>query len=113
MIKQRYPYDCAIACMAMFLGLEWEQVFDAFGKPTAGIPINKSAEYLWKNGMDVEWFDQQMPKRKALVVVESLNQPPKRHMIYFDGTNFHDPSTGSLLYRTWSDVLGGIVGVLE
>ncbi len=112
MVEQRYHWDCAVCAHAMYLGKTYDEIFEAYGKPTEGFPLNKSVEYLWSLGHDVEWFENEMPNTRAVVIVQSKHFPGKWHSIYFDGQEFYDPSPKEK-YIKWQDVQKNLVGTVE
>ncbi len=112
MIEQRHAWDCAICAHAMYLGKTYEEIFDAYGKPDEGYPLNKSVEHLWTMGCDVEWFEGKMPEYNAVVIVKSKNFPGKWHSIFYDGEKFFDPSPLGK-YTDWFDVKENLIGTVE
>lgn len=112
MIKQRFPFDCMVATLAMYLSKTWEDVYDEIGCPNEGIMTSKAAEFLWTKGFDVIWREAQMPTKKAIVCVLSKNFPDAWHAIYYDGKQFFDPSPRQQ-FTDWDDVKKSLRGTLE
>jgi hypothetical protein len=112
LIRQRYPYDCAVASSAMYLGITWEEVRSHFGDITEGIPTNKVCEFLWSQGQNVEFYRDQLPTKKALVIALSRNHEEGWHMMYFDGRKLFDPSTEKT-YTDLEDVGTSLVGCVQ
>jgi len=98
-IKQKYKWDCCIASIAMMVGCEYEEVFEAFKEL---FPKHK------KNGLsDDEIFElliyfKQKPKLiddvilgvAGIIFLPSKNEPDGSHAVYFDGEKIFDPNNG-------------------
>ncbi len=111
MIPQRHSYDCMICALAMYFEVSYEEVSDYF-QPEDGVPCNEAAKYMWSLGADIDWYQELLPNKKAIVVVKSKNYPGKWHAIYFDGTLYHDPAHGDEKYKSEKEVLNGLIGYL-
>ena len=112
LIEQRTSWDCAICANAMFLEKNYEDIFEEYGKPNDGYPLNKSVEYLWNLGLDVDWYPEKMPEKKAVVIVKSKNHQDKWHSIFYNGEIFFDPSKQQK-YSNWFDVKENLIGCIE
>lgn len=107
MIQQHFQSDCAVACLAMFLGVKYEDVakhchgfelvtFGLCGKRTYDIADLFGADILWR---DVSKLDYSKP---AVLSVPSLNIPGGRHSVYWDGKTIFDPNVGRPDKRTYT-----------
>jgi len=111
-IKQKDENGCGIACLAMWLGMEYEEVRDQYFDDGRfedrgltdwdmwrvfsfhHVPIKK---WRWKGIEELQGW-------KAILGVESLNYPGAYHYVYWDGEELHDPSPG----KTYTvDMLNG------
>ena len=121
MIKQRYEYDCVLACVAMATGRPYEELFDeefcqkieankgcnhdeideAFGK--AGWKRDEDFVSRYMGHIQSNEVRDLLWKRKAMIQVNSLNYEKGMHMIFWDGEEFKDPSNKQV-YRWWSHV---------
>lgn len=109
-IKQRGDYDCALCCVAMALGKPLDELFTAeqFAEAEqrrSTAPGDLLVELGLTDGIDFRSVYlgavseskgnvlQLLHGRKALLQVQSLNNPPPaKHIIYWDGYALHDPS---------------------
>lgn len=112
-MNQRFNWDCAHCCLAIFLEVPISQIYLAFPKQE-GIPVSNVAEYLWANNIDVDWFRAQMPTKgiKAITVVKSKTFEEKWHAIFFDGEKFVDPARNNR-YEAFDEIEANLIGTLQ
>lgn len=109
-VKQKHTNDCALACIAMASGKDYDKIFSkkliktiekeggaysvtleqAYG--AAGYEKDVSYSVVYTGGTNVGTVREFIWKRKALLQVDSLNQEGKMHLIYWDGEKIIDPS---------------------
>lgn len=99
-VQQRMPADCAVATLAMFLGLTYEDI----AKHCAGYELAiqglswSREEYIF--GLfetPVAVYDRSLIdwSQPAILSVPSLNEPDGgTHSVYWDGTRAWDPQMG-------------------
>lgn len=96
MIKQKYPRDCAICCLAAATNLDYEEVAAA-----AGVWFDpwKGTTNIWKVisnlGIKRAQIVSKLTDRPALVsyfVRDGEDGTALTHMKYWDGSNMHDPA---------------------
>lgn len=108
-VKQKWKNDCALACIAMASGKDYDTIFTkklikaidkeggATGKTleqaftAAGYVKDKTYSTVYTAAIggtirELIW------KRKALLQVDSLNYEGGMHLIYWDGEKIIDPS---------------------
>lgn len=115
LIKQRFDKDCALCCLAMILGISYEEAYEAQGDlgdllRTRG-PYGKEFVNLFANlGLvpDIEYktlfllpeycndtfLQNALWGRPALIEVRSKNygKSGEKHIVYWDGRELFDPS---------------------
>lgn len=99
MIQQRFNADCAVACLAMFLGVEYEEVAKhctGWELVRDGMPNfrGKHLASLFKAAivfLDPAMLDRARP---AVLAVPSLNEAGGTHALFWDGTRVFDPNEG-------------------
>jgi hypothetical protein len=113
-IEQRNSSDCGICCIAMALALPYEEVLaaahDCWSVENGLKSESKVLERLGLNGsffnghpcgdfvcfhsdiLSPHFFLNFAYGRRALMTVPSLNHEGLWHMVYWDGTDVHDPS---------------------
>jgi len=99
MIAQKFDSDCAVACLAMFLGVTYESVAKhchGFEMVTFGLGSERVDDIagLFKTEiiyLDISRLDRSKP---AVLTVPSLNTHGTKHAVYWDGSALHDPNTG-------------------
>lgn len=99
-ISQRFSSDCAVACMAMFLGVDYEEVArhcTGWELTRGGMPNHRETyitslfevEIVFR---DISKIDRRQP---AVLTVPSLNSDTGgTHAVYWDGARLHDPNHG-------------------
>lgn len=104
-IKQRTTFDCAVCCLAMVTDTSYENVLEYLPREALiylaqqkGIYARNEIEYLIRVNYKFETLytpEGYKPKhkRKAVLLVPSLNNPNKKHSIAYDGEKVLDPST--------------------
>lgn len=100
LIQQRTDKDCGLACIAMYLGITYddavilcERATDFHWKPD--MPVNFATELMalraaGHSSAIVQEFD---PDRPAIISILSINFPDLLHAVYWDGREVFDPST--------------------
>jgi hypothetical protein len=99
LIKQRTTNDCGVACIAMYLGCDYEAAVELARKATKGawtpdMPVNFATELATlrlagHSSAIVQEFD---PERPAIISILSLNFPDLLHAVYWNGNEVYDPS---------------------
>lgn len=112
-VQQKFDADCVVACLAMFLGVEYEEiathckgyeivkfgVSDSVSKRICGM-FKIEIEPLHPTVMD--WAEP------AILTVPSLNQVVDgqtngTHAIYWDGKRVYDPQKGRKGRKTYTN----------
>ncbi len=97
LIKQRHHGDCAIAAIAMFVGVSYEDVEKKLSKVElyAGLTEEREVEVIGSFGIRVELRMNETwdPSEPAVLSVPSLNLDSTLHAVYWDGSRIYDPST--------------------
>lgn len=108
-IQQRFTSDCAVACMAMFLGVDYEDVAahcTGYELVRHGLPNSREryiadlfeVEIVFRDRSLVDW------SRPAVLTVPSLNSPKGgTHAVYWDGTRAWDPNHGREGRKSYSN----------
>lgn len=113
MIQQRFDADCAAACLAMLLGVTYEQVAQhCAGNQLVryGVPDFKlidiarlfDRELVAVDSTLIDWT------RPAILTVPSYNTQPGAgsngmHAVFWDGARCHDPNEGRPGKRTYTN----------
>jgi len=98
LIQQRYKGDCAVASLAMFLGITYDEILEHFVKEledqfSDGIWNSKVFEVAKKYGVELTCIYKEFDlTRRSLVIVPSLIAKDRQHTIFWDGDNVYDPS---------------------
>lgn len=97
-VKQRFRSDCAVCCLAMFLGCEYEEI----ARHCAGheLVANGLTNFREKHiaglfEVDIVFRDTSMldRSRKAVLTVPSLNSGVGlTHAVFWDGNRIWDPA---------------------
>lgn len=123
MIKQRYESDCALACLAMVSGKDYDELWDVdfidkiekahtcsgdnldevFKRAGYTKDVNMKCVYVNPHDVSSLVLRNLLWKRKALIQVDSLNYERGMHMIYWTGTEILDPSTKQV-YKWWQNI---------
>jgi len=125
LVKQRTRMDCAICCMAMLTGRDYDDVMAAVGDAfdqVKGMRYDQKAlkrlgfRFSYENGqpagdavvrlrgiMAPEFFLCLAWGRRALISVPSLNTPDSFHMVFYDGRRVFDPAPKKT-YRAFADL---------
>lgn len=98
-VNQKTNYDCAVAAMAMFLNVSYEEVagvlYDDLRQPeTEGTTDENMIEVMEKFGtktMQVNFVLRGVP---AILTVPSLNVKNANHAVYWTGQYILDPQHG-------------------
>lgn len=105
LIKQKYEADCAVACLAMFCGVTYEQLMGCIQfnlnrqEPIKFMNNEEMAKILIQYGHKPMQSYTLLPEVKSIICVPSLGTKKKFHYIYFDGYKIHDPSN----FETYSN----------
>ena len=97
-IAQKHAYDCVIACLAMYLNKSHKYIKDKYFMnrdfTNKGYGITKSEELnvLKLEGCNCKDISPELPNRKAIVTVPSLNYPNSYHAVFWDGITICDPN---------------------
>lgn len=125
LIKQEGASDCELACMAMALGMTYDDLRARLGPgfvrlinlsgtsdfyedvmlATLGLVEHQDYEKgLFSHHQMTMWFAKRaLWGRRAILSVRSKNNVDGRHAIYWDGERIFDPSP-KLTYDDWSEV---------
>lgn len=96
LVRQRRKDDCVIACLAMFLGYSYENVWDKYPK---GIPrtlkdYEKKIQRLGINPIVfTPWIEETLDV-DALISLPSLNVIGSLHMLVYREGRVYDPNQG-------------------
>jgi hypothetical protein len=108
--KQKHASDCALACLAMISGKDYDKIFskklikaiEKAGTATgdnldsayvaAGYIKDKTYKVIYTAQDNVNTVQTMIWKRKALLQVDSLNYEGGMHLIYWNGEELIDPS---------------------
>lgn len=111
LVQQRSNYDCALACLSMASGVNYEHLFEKefcerIEKATTCTGLDLEEAYsragFTKQNMKVVYVGyNQSPiiirsllwGRRALIQVPSLNYEGSEHFIFWNGKEILDPST--------------------
>jgi hypothetical protein len=99
-IQQKFTADCAVACLAMFLGVEYEDVLrHVSGHELTLVGLTNSREAYIARLFEVEIYFLDRTKidrfKPAVLTVPSLNSKTGlTHAVYWDGTRIYDPNQG-------------------
>ena len=97
---ERFTADCAVACLAMFLGVEYEDVLRHVGGhelTLRGLTNYREAYIARLFEVDISFLDRTKIDRSkpAVLTVPSLNSKTGlTHAVYWDGTRIYDPNQG-------------------
>jgi len=113
LMRQRFDADCAVCCLAMFLGLEYEDVAKhcaGYELVWAGLTNDRERAIASLYRVDVEFVDGSRIDwdRPAVVTVPSLNacgERPATHAVYWDGERSWDPNSGREGKRVYTNQL--------
>lgn len=100
-ISQKQPYDCVVACLAMFIDKNYNYVKNKyfsdhdFSCEGQGITKYNEIKVLEKEGYIVRDISPILPVRKAIVTVPSLNYKGKYHAVFWDGITICDPNANN------------------
>jgi hypothetical protein len=100
LIQQKFAADCAVACLAMFLGVEYEDVLRHVGGhelTLGGLTNNREAYIARLFEVEISFLDRTKIDRSkpAVLTVPSLNSKTGlTHAVYWDGTRIYDPNQG-------------------
>ncbi len=99
-ITQRFEYDCAVCCLAMFLGVE----YDAIVRHSTGYELTLSGLTNDREKFIAGLFDVEIKfrdrgridwARPAVLTLPSLNAARLgTHTVYWDGKRAYDPNDG-------------------
>lgn len=122
--QQRTTHDCVLCCLAMAVGLSYEEALQRLGELgqffvdvgcADGDDINALEILGLKRDVDFKrykisifWCTQGFLRnilwgRRAMLEVRSRNKEAGWHAIYWDGTELRDPSN-RLTYTDWNEV---------
>ena len=105
LIKQRYRYDCDVACIAMFSGKSYNDIKnDYFSCHDFDKRNMKKVEFeaiMYDLKINIKQFSEFDKSKDAICVVHSINTPGKLHTVYWDATNQEvcDPQRGMRPFR--------------
>jgi ABC-type bacteriocin/lantibiotic exporter with double-glycine peptidase domain len=109
-VKQKTKNDCALACLAMVSGKNYDKIFkkslikaiEKAGTATgdnldaaykaAGYIKDETYKVLYTAQDNANTVRSMIWKRKALLQVDSLNYEGGMHLIFWDGEKLIDPS---------------------
>jgi len=99
-VQQKFNSDCAVACMAMFLDVDYEDVVrHCAGYELVSCGLTNHRERYIAGLFEVEIVFRDRTKldrsQAAVLTLPSLNSDkPSTHAVYWDGTRVHDPNHG-------------------
>lgn len=107
-VQQRFSGDCQLCCLAMFLGVSYEEVVKhVWGNELVHGLRDERTEYilgLFEADVvirDVNRLDRSQP---AVLTVPSLNHyDGGRHVVYWDGERVWDPNQGVPGKKTYTN----------
>lgn len=124
-VDQRTDHDCVFCCLAMVLGLTYEQAAARAGAAFMEIlnvqgctdPMEQALYAAFGLKKEVDFLELRYSPhwasiagvrnllwgRRAMVTVRSKNIPDGFHMLYWDGNQVFDPSS-KRRYEDWSEV---------
>jgi hypothetical protein len=96
-VQQHFKSDCAVACLAMFLGEKYEAIAKhchGFELVSFGLSAERTDDIADLFGADLIWRDPSKldRSRPAVLSVPSLNLDGSRHSVFWDGQALHDPN---------------------
>ena len=100
LIQQKFTADCAVACLAMFLGVEYEDILRHVNghELTLGGLTNYREAYIARLfEVEIFFLDRTRIDRSkaAVLTVPSVNSKTGlTHAVYWDGTRIYDPNQG-------------------
>lgn len=109
LIQQRFTSDCAVACLAMFLGVDYEAIVrhcTGYELVLNGLANAREAYIAKMFEVDLIFLDRtKLKKRKpAVLTVPSLNSDKgATHALYWDGKRIYDPNYGRSGKRTYTN----------
>lgn len=113
LIKQRTPYDCALACLVMVIGQDYDHVRSKIPDTGEGMYTNEILDTL--DAFDIEWdYSKEVPvsdKDTFILTVPSKNVEGRLHSIVYHHGKVYDPST-RIQYTDPEDALGKAIGCL-
>jgi|CXWL01.1.fsa_nt_gi hypothetical protein len=124
-VDQRTDHDCVFVCLAMVLGLTYEQAAARAGAAFmeilqvqgctgvmedalyAAFGLKKDVDYVERvyspHWGTVGGIKNMLWGRRAMVTVRSKNIPDGWYMLYWDGEKVYDPSRKKR-YESWDEV---------
>ena len=105
---ERFTADCAVACLAMFLGVEYEDVLRHVGGhelTLRGLTNYREAYIARLFEVEISFLDRTKIDRSkpAVLTVPSLNSKTGlTHAVYWDGTRIYDPNQGCKGKKTYT-----------
>lgn len=131
LVKQRSKFDCALACLAMVSGKQYEELFDpefcarieqkttcsgddlAEAYRRAGFVKDKNMRVIYIGyGASVPVIRQMLWGRRAMIQVPSLNYEGSEHFIYWNGREIFDPSNKQV-YRFSQHIFPTYVSIFD
>ena len=100
LIQQKFAADCAVTCLAMFLGVEYEDILRHVGGhelTLGGLTKSREAYIAQLFEVEISFLDRTKidRSRPAVLTVPSLNSKTGlTHGVYWDGTRVYDPNQG-------------------
>jgi len=96
-VAQKHEMGCGVACVAMFLGVSYDEAFERFFSDfdleTQGLNMVFVREAVQDAGVDLRvYVADEVPDCRAILVVKSLNAEDEGHYVYWDGETVRDPS---------------------
>ena len=117
--QQKYPYDCALACLATISGREYDDLWEStkfigIQERDLGIygdTLDEAIEHagfhhykrVYTGRIENYFLKDLLFDRIALLQVRSLNNENAKHMIVWDRNKILDPSTKQV-YRFFSSI---------
>lgn len=109
LIQQRFTSDCAVACLAMFLGVDYEEIVKhctGYELVNNGLANAREAYIARMFKVELEFLDRTKLDRKkpAVLTVPSLNsETGATHALYWNGKRIFDPNQGRQGKRTYTN----------
>lgn len=105
-VYQRTSSDCVVCCLAMYLGVSYEEARAMVqDHPGGGVCFNQAVEALRKRGRSARrsvYFFSGFP---AILDLPSLNLVGRMHACYWDGEKAWDPNAGKSDRLVWTTEL--------
>jgi hypothetical protein len=104
-VQQRNDHDCVIACLAMWMDRDYDEIAKAVLRVNEGVCLWDAVSYMRVNGIPARRSSWWFHSHKAILDVPSLNFVGGMHAIYWDGERLFDPNKGRAGRIEWTSEL--------